>query len=153
MPNSNAFDIVSPEGFLTDLVVSYRKYKISKVKPTRDLLYIVMGLNHLREWIAPGFKGGRSTPNSAEEFFSEKVFQSREHQAIRAVCNASKHFTGKVGTSVDYGANIDDWPDFDSVQSVDDGPPTAHYIDNRPVEVLIEPLITLYESYLGEIPK
>jgi hypothetical protein len=70
----SVFDIETPEQFFHSICSRYRKYQ-QPVKEggrtTEDLLYVIMGLHHLREWIAPRDKNRHflSTCTNEARFF------------------------------------------------------------------------------------
>ena len=51
--NSGFFDISSPDIF--QAIKKSINELDEKFKSTEKLMFIIMGLNHLREWIAPGY--------------------------------------------------------------------------------------------------
>lgn len=145
------FDIDSPERFFHSISSVFETYKASKAKRTEDLLYIIMGLNHLREWIAPGYKRRQDEKNDAQVFYNRIYSNCRNYVLIKEICNATKHLgdkheiRAKHETSANYGLDIDDWPDFDSVSDFDLGPPSGHFVDGDNVIGIIEDVINYYE--------
>ena len=123
------FDIETPERFFHLIEQRFIRYQANVVKPTEVLLFIIMGLNHLREWIAPQFEPISHNPltwppaNTPEKAFSKKVYEDADHKVIRALCNGVKHVKArgltpekpKHETSTAHDSNLDKWPDSDSV--------------------------------------
>jgi hypothetical protein len=140
------FDVGDGRQFFESIERCYAFYQSQEVKSTEALLYIIMGLNHLREWIAPGYKA-KDEPKTPEERFSRMIYDHPDHAAIRMLCNATKHSTKRVNTSTDHEANVLAWPDFLGVADIFKGPPVAHFLDGRSIEVRIGPVLTLYRSW------
>jgi hypothetical protein len=72
------WDINSEEDFFLSIKRVYQRNKSGKAKSIEDLLYVIMGLNHLREWIAhiPKREKGlkRDTqPHDYERNFCEEI--------------------------------------------------------------------------------
>ncbi len=63
------FDLNTLEEFFQSICRILEQYKVSTAKNIEDLLYILMGLNHLREWIAPGYDWKKPPKEPKEEFF------------------------------------------------------------------------------------
>jgi hypothetical protein len=78
------FDIGNAKEFFASIQHRCGLYPACTVKSTEDLLYIIMGLNHLREWIAPGFgiksDGTWPTSNTPAQALSRKVYEDPSHQ-------------------------------------------------------------------------
>jgi hypothetical protein len=150
------FNINDAQAFFHSIKHRYRSYAAAKVRPTEDLLYVIMGLNHLREWIAPRYNYNNKDqkwpePKTEAEVFSKEIFGSPEHAMVRELCNRTKHPKPTMRTSTSHNSCIDDWPDFDSVQNFDDGPPTAHFVETVPVDEYIVPLIERYEIWFKRL--
>ncbi|MFN4312415.1 MAG: hypothetical protein ACK4FK_17665 [Ferrovibrio sp.] len=147
---TGVFDFSDAKDFYNSIRNSYLRYQKGPTRATEDLLYVVMGLNHLREWIAPDFDSNSkhwSIPRNAEQIFSKKIFSHPAHAVIRQLCNHTKHSNRTMNTYTEHGAPIDDWPDFDAVQSTDLGPPINHFVDGKPISEFIETLIAEYETW------
>lgn len=66
---SGFFDIASHEGFFRSLCRVANELSSAKARSTEQLLYLVMGTNHLRDWIAPGFGRRWTVPATPEQAF------------------------------------------------------------------------------------
>ena len=64
------FDLNTPQEFFNSICRILNRYKSSHAKDIEDLLYVLMGLNHLREWIAPHYDKMKPPKNPAEDFFN-----------------------------------------------------------------------------------
>jgi hypothetical protein len=156
----SVFDIGDAREFFLSVKRTYNRSRERKVKSTEDILYVIMGLNHLREWIVPGFdkiKGGSEWPvaDTPEKEFSKRVYESPEHSIIRNISNMTKHFEPKVQcqTDVRYEASIDDEVDIDSIKNFDSGSPTGFFVKadcgDVSVDGIISSLLRIYEEWFG----
>lgn len=149
---NGVFDIGDSRMFFESIKRRYRAYLVGKVRLTEDLLYVVMGLNHLREWIAPQFKARRDGTwpacKTVNQQFSKSVYELPEFTVLRHLANATKH-ARDISTEYSGGAFFDGWPDVDRVADFDKGPPTAHLIDGRLVNEVIEHVIKQYEDWFS----
>lgn len=148
---SGLFDFIDALAFFKSIQRRYESYRQGRIKKTEDLLYIILGLNHLREWIAPGYNKivNKWPPaDTAEKTFSKAVFDNHDFDILRQLANGTKHAKA-VKAGYAGGASIDDWEDFDSVADVDKGPPTAHFVDGRRVEEIVGPVIQLYGDWFS----
>jgi hypothetical protein len=140
------YDIESAEQLFGLLKATARTFSASRGKSTKDLLFLVFGLTHLREWIAPGYDP-KNPPSSPEEQFFQQIFKLEEFNVLRGLCIRSKHMRADVeATGALYGANIDDWPDVDAVTDFDRGAPLAYFVDGKDVEDVIPVVIKFYED-------
>ncbi len=142
---SHFFDIHSPKDLFDLLKTIAHSYSSSRAKRTEDLLLLVFGLTHLREWIAPGYDP-KHEPTTPEERFHQSIFDLEEFKILQGLCNRSKHMNASsavMGTL--YESKIDDWPDVDSVKNFDQGVPTEFSVDNRDVRDVIDSVIKFYE--------
>ncbi|MCG2813259.1 MAG: hypothetical protein L6245_01120, partial [Thermodesulfovibrionales bacterium] len=121
------FDIYSPEEFFYSINNAWKNYRRDKQKSVEILLYVIMGLNHLREWIAPGYnpkcKSGNKcweTPSTDAERFSKAIYNNASFKIIRSLCNRTKHLKQmKANTSSNHDVPFDDWSDIDAVRNWD----------------------------------
>ncbi|MBA2781288.1 hypothetical protein [Billgrantia kenyensis] len=131
------FDLESPEAFFRLLTRVEERLGEQKNKRVEELLLLVFGLTHLREWIAPGYSPEK-VPQTPEERFYREIFNVPEFNPLRHLCNRSKHMSANHSAhGALQGSTIDDWEDFDSVQSIDRGPMLAYFADGRNIEDVI----------------
>ena len=104
-----------------------------------------MGLNHLREWIAPAYDH-RAAPKKPEEKFFQDIWDVPSFKIINAVCNRTKHMNPGPVTTSSYGIPFDDWPDIDSVRDFDLGPVSGYFVDGRDFTRIIEDVIAFYRT-------
>ena len=139
------FDINSPDAFFRIIIRNANQLRDQTAKETDRLLFVIFGLNHLREWIAPGYRPGGS-PTKENERFYESIYAYPSFQLINDICNHTKHLKPIGFDQTGYGLEIDDWPDFDSVESFDDGPPTSYVIDGKDVLEAVGEVIQFYQQ-------
>src|SRR5882672_8263136 len=68
----------------------FQRYSEARSKAIEDAFLLVLGIAHLREWIAPGYKGQRQPRNPAERF-SDALFRLDAYQTILHIANHAKH--------------------------------------------------------------
>lgn len=147
--SSGIFDINSNEDFFHSLQRMASKLRLDKVKKTEELLYLLMGVNHLREWIAPGVRWFDKNffPQTPGEIFGVAIYSLEEFKIVNAVCNRSKHLKHiKYQLETEYGAMFDDYPEIDSVNDIDNGPPCNYYVDDRNLLDIIDVILNYYET-------
>jgi hypothetical protein len=108
-----------------------------------------MGLNHLREWIAPGYKDiYKETPAVSKEqkFFLKIYDELPEFKIINASCNGIKHLKSSQNTNAEYGLKIDDWGLIGDVKSFDDGSPSKFTVDGVDIEITLKKVIDFYSK-------
>lgn len=154
------FDIASAEAFFSSAVSKFKQYQASdnSIKSTQDILYVIMVLAHLREWIAPGkrFSNEVVATSAAHQFGIDLYNQCPAYKDLLGICTATKH-SKPTSTDVGGGLNIDDWPNFDDVLSFDNGPATSHVVYTKRGNItvgydvcdLIEQVIKEYAIWFG----
>lgn len=143
---SHFFDIQSAEELYHLLRTVADSFISTRPKRTQDLLLLVFGLTHLREWIAPGYNHKRPPLTPAERFY-QKIFTLKEFKMLQGLCNRSKHMSASdtiMGTL--HRSTIDDWPDVDSAPDFDRGFPTAYSVDDQDILEVIQVVITFYDK-------
>ena len=140
------FDVNSPRQFFGSLCRTVENLRKHKVKETDRLIYLILGLVHLREWIAPGYEYHKPA-NLPEEHFYNAIFELDQFKLLQALCNRSKHmaeFDGVV--EAEYNSTVDDWPDFDAVANMDLGPATGYFVNGNNLLDVIDAVIKFYEQ-------
>lgn len=152
--NKGIFNLASAEDFFLSLKIALAKYRKSTVKELEVALFLVMGVNHLREWIAPGYDprpDGRgrpkNTPKNAAEKFYVDIYDD-DFKLVNQLCNRSKHLR-KIGarTGFEGGLNIDEWPDSvdDLIGGFDQGPPTAFLVEGQEIGEIVQRILSRYQ--------
>jgi len=142
------FDIISADDFFLEIEIAFGRLTSARAKRVADLLFVILGLNHLREWIAPGFKDerkSRSPINDAERFF-EAIYRDRSWKAVNDICNQVKHEGTAPSLGAEYGLKIDSWDSVGDVRSFDNGPPSKFTLDGQDIEPLLESVIDFYRT-------
>lgn len=142
------FDILSPSQFFDSIQRSFERLCSGNGKSTEDLLFIIVGLTHLREWIAPGFNRvcQRQEPKNEAECFHNEIFDLEEFRIIHDLCNHSKHMQRvKEMVVIHEPTCVDEWTEVDAVRNVDAGPPTHYFVDGRDVLDVARILIDYYK--------
>ncbi|MEN9490549.1 MAG: hypothetical protein RJA63_998 [Pseudomonadota bacterium] len=151
---SGFFDIDTPEKFFALLERRHKDLQ-GPTKDTADLMLLIMGLNHLREWIAPGYKPFNKDrtlkprpPGTAEEL-SWKIAQLAEFNTLRLLCNHNKHTKNDLARKLQtqYDAPLmSQWGKLSDVSTLSDGPPTDYLIDDENVLDAIKTVLDFYRS-------
>lgn len=153
------FDLNAPEEFFQSICRVLERYKISTAKNIEDLLYVLMGLNHLREWIAPGYNW-KNPPETPSQKFFNSIYETSEFKTVKALCNRTKHFELSQNktpseyefnkTSSEHDLKIDDWPEIDSVKNFDLGPVSNYFVDGKNITNILDGLVEYYkENYFN----
>lgn len=146
------FNIQTPKDYFYHIKNSIEKYKSDKEKKIERLFFIINGLNHLREWIAPNYNPyfkneDENPPKNKEQIFSKNIYDLSEHKIIRKICNGFKHLkkqTKELNTS--YNSNVDEWENVDDILDVDTGSPSNYFVDNKNILEFIEEIAKYYED-------
>lgn len=153
----SVFDIERPDQFFHSICSRYRKYQQpvqNGGRTTEDIIYVIMGLNHLREWIAPesSAKKYRPTCTDQEKQFSSTMYDDPNFTRLRHITNGTKHLkvSNTVTTAVG-GTSVDEWPDWDAALDVDAGLPSEHLIDGEPARNVIDPVVAMYQEWFDDL--
>jgi hypothetical protein len=143
---SGIFDLDTPAEFFGTVRRIYDRYQSNAAKDIEDLLYVLMGLNHLREWIAPGYNH-KNQANRPEEKFYNEIWNTASFKIVNSLCNRTKHLnTVRETTSSSHNLLFDDWPDIDAVRNFDLGPASKYLVDGKDVTEIIDDVIAFYKK-------
>lgn len=143
---AHLFDIESPDQLFYLLKLVAKRFTTAHTKRPEDLLLLVFGLTHLREWVAPDYSPKQRAVTSSERFFQE-IFDLDEFKVLQALCNRSKHMcTTDSAMGALSGGPIDDWSDVDSVLNFDRGPTLAYFVDGRDMDDVVRTVVNFYED-------
>jgi hypothetical protein len=144
------FEIQDDVAFFSVLTTTLSSYRSTRAKMPDQLLLLVLGLAHLREWIAPGYKRGAVAKNAAENFVAS-LFEFSDYQTIHLLANHAKHqrrmalpeaqTTTCVEMVDDRDTPIDSWIDFDA------GPASAHHYGNCDLSDVLERVASFYRDH------
>jgi len=144
------FEIDTAEDLFFYICRTMKKFSGRRVKRVSEFLFLVMTLNHLREWIAPGYqrKGkGWPEPKNQEEQLFRDIWNMPEFQIINGLCNGIKHYKSiPQTTSTEFGLTIDEWESIDDVQDFDNGPPQRFEVDGVDVETIMTKVVEFYSK-------
>jgi hypothetical protein len=144
---AHLFDIESPDQLFYLLKLVAKRFTTAPAKRPEDMLLLVFGLTHLREWIAPDYSP-KQPPVAPSEKFYQAIFNLEEFKVLQALCNRSKHMCSTesaMGTL--HGGSIDDRPDVDSVLDFDRGSPRAYFVDGRDMDDVVRTVVSFYDEH------
>jgi hypothetical protein len=150
------FDIESPKDLFDVAEQRFKRYCADSTKSADDLILIIMMVNHLREWIAPGFKKKCDkksktltwpVAHSEAQKFSRKIYEHTNFDLIRQLCNGTKHADTVQKAKTQYEENIFAWPNLLAVRNIFRGVPVSHSVDGKPIEALISPIMEIYRDW------
>ena len=84
------FSIRDDTAFFAILSKTLDSFRATKAKRPEDLLLLILGLAHLGEWIAPGYRRGAIAKNCAERFVA-LLFEDPNYQTVLLLANHAKH--------------------------------------------------------------
>lgn len=152
---SGFFDIRDDLAFFTIVSNTLNSFLATKTKKPEDLLLLVLGLAHLREWIAPNYKRGAAPRNSAERF-AAMLYENHNYQTVLLLANHAKHqrrgalpeiqSTSFVETIDERDTPIDSWLDFDK------GPASSYQYGQRNLEDVFKAVALLYREQWFNLP-
>jgi len=152
---SGFFDIQDEHAFFTVVSNTLNVYRASNAKTPEQLLLLVLGLTHLREWIAPQYKRDSVPKNRAEQFVA-KLLENPDYQTLLLLANHAKHqrrrnlpdtqTTTCVEMIDDRDTPIDSWLDFDK------GPASAYIYGDRDLEEVFTNVTAFYHDHWFSLP-
>jgi hypothetical protein len=152
------FDIKTSKDLFFHINRTMKDYCDENEKDAIKLLFLIMALNHLREWIAPGYKKDRGgnwpLADTPEKQFSKNIYDNcPEFDTIRKLCNKSKHINLDPRTGSMHTLTIDDWTGkIDDIADFDNGPATDYFVDGGNVIDIINTVINFYKTEWFEKP-
>lgn len=126
---AHLFDIESAEGLYKLLAPAAKTFLAAPAKRTEDLLFLIFGLTHLREWIAPNYSA-ECPPRTPEERFSDELNRLTSYQLLKDLCNRSKHMRKQVAMG----------PLRRKAETV------AYFVEGRDVDDVLRDVLTHYET-------
>lgn len=140
------FDIKTPDDYLHHIKRAIEKYKLDTNKKIERLFFVLTGLNHLREWIAPHYFYDKSAVNNEQKFYN-KIYELKDFKTINNICNGIKHLQSqKNELYVQYDLSVDEWDDVDSIQNVDLGSASDFYVNDKNIIEIIDNVLIFYEN-------
>ena len=143
---AHLFDIESSGQLFYLLKLVAKRFTSARAKRPEDMLLLVFGLTHLREWIVPDYSPTQQAVTPSEEFY-QAIFGLEEFKVLQALCNRSKHMcTTESAMGTLRGGPIDEWPEVDSVLNIDRGPPRAYFVNGRDMDDVVRTVVKFYED-------
>lgn len=152
---SGFFDIRDDSDFFTIVTNTLKSFQETNTKRADQLLLLVLGLAHLREWIAPGYKRG-ATPKTAGQRFAAMLFENPNYQTVLLLANHAKHqrrqalpetqTTSFVETFDERDTPIDSWLDFDQ------GPASSYQYGQHNLVDVFKAVASLYDQHWFSLP-
>jgi hypothetical protein len=140
------FDLESPKFFFGTVKHAVERLADAEQKRTEDLMYVLMGLTHLREWIAPGYSHTQPATTPEQRFYNE-IYSLDSFKLIQALCNRSKHLKPtSVVTMTTHEPLFDDWHSVDDVCNFDLGPVTDYFVNGKNLLDVVHEVLSFYES-------
>lgn len=152
---SGFFDIRDDSAFFSVLSNVLLEFRATKSKKPEHLLLLVLGLAHLREWIAPNYTRD-DFPKNAAQRFAAALLQLPEYDTLWLLANHAKHqrrrslpetqTTSFVETIDDRDTPIDSWLDFDQ------GPASAYQYGAQDIEQVFVTVASFYQDHWFSLP-
>jgi len=152
---SGFFDIRDDSDFFMIVTNTLKSFLETNTKRADQLLLLVLGLAHLREWIAPAYRRG-GIPKTAGERFAAMLFENPNYQTVLLLANHAKHqrrdalpetqTTWFVETFDERDTPIDSWLDFDQ------GPASSYQYGQRNLVDVFKAVASLYEQHWFSLP-
>jgi len=145
------FSIRDDNTFFAIISKTLGSFRATKAKRQEDLLLLVLGLAHLREWIAPGYSRG-STPKNSAERFAAMLFEDPNYQTVLLLANHAKHQRRQalprtqMVSFVETEQEIHSWPDFETA------PASAYQYGDRNLEEIFVAVALLYSEHWFKLP-
>ncbi len=146
------FDINSAEGLFFLINRTMERYSGEQEKDVTELLFLIMALNHLREWIAPEYGRGQHgnwpiPRNSGDQFFLDIYNKCPKFRTINKLCNRTKHLKSITqNTDSEHGLPINEWKEkIDDILNFDKGPAINYFVDGDNIIDIINTVIDFYK--------
>lgn len=149
------WSIKDARNFFALIDSQFQQYKNESLKDIVKLIFVIMGLNHLHEWIAPGYRPRSSrVPSTYAESFCWCLYHTEEHCIVRRLCNHTKHLTSLKGiTTKQNEATLVHWDSMASVPRLN--APLAYIIDlngdRRDITLILDEAIDFYRKHWFEV--
>jgi hypothetical protein len=129
--------------------------RVTQAKRTEDFLLLVLGLTHLREWIAPNYVRGNKPKNEAERF-AAALLENEDYKLVKDLANHAKHQRRRALPETQTTRYVELWDDrdtpIDSWLDADSGPPSAREYGGRDILDVFESVIRFYREHWFSLP-
>jgi len=150
--------IESAEDFLKSVEKVYERYCYGSTRSAENLLYVIIGLTHIREWISPNYNPDRNgwwrEPRTDAEVFSKMMYEKECFTKLKETANGVKHARplqnkNKVNVNTNYSETLKDWDTLGDVKKLSQGAPVGHEIDGLNVDYIINNVIEMYREWFN----
>jgi hypothetical protein len=150
------FGVESPRHLLLEIDAALAVLRTSKGTTFRNLFFVLAGLNHLRDWIAPSAAEKlrkRKELTTPGELFYERIHrESSEWGVVNDLCNGLKHFRQDRYATSDNASNLlSDWHSMEGVTSLAIGHPQRFTVEGMDILPILEATRNFYvEHWFGQ---
>lgn len=141
--------IQSPTHLFSEIDTALSEFQTPKGTTFRNLFFLLSALNHLREWIAPGYKSRKAPAKMPNEIFFNSVFDNcAEWKLINSLCNGLKHIDPitPTQTSDNASSRLSDWHTMAGVTSLAHGHPQKFTVEGQDVIEILEAVRNYYAT-------
>ena len=149
-----SFGLQTPEDLFREIDSALTAFKTPKGTNNQTLFFLLAALNHLREWIAPGYKPNtdkngnlRNTPKTAGEKFYVLIYENPEWRLINELCNGYKHCLPSESVQDDNASSLmADMHSLTGVNSLSHGHSQCYEVNGRGVVEVMETVRDFYQK-------
>lgn len=128
------FGIQSPSHLLSEIETALAELRTLRGTTFRNVFFVLSGLNHLREWIAPGYKHKKPAKTAAERFSNLIHDTCPEWTIVNSLCNGLKHFDRMNHVTSDNASQrLADLHSLSGVTSLAHGHPQKFTVDGQDI--------------------
>lgn len=142
------FGIQSPTHLFSEVDTALSALQTPEGTTFRNLFFLLSALNHLREWIAPGYihTAPANTPNKV--FFNSIHDNCPEWKLVNSLCNGLKHVKPIAyhQTTDNASSLLADWHTMAGVTSLEHGHPQKFTVDGHDVIEILEAVRNYYAT-------
>lgn len=142
------FGIQSPTHLLSEVDTALSEFQTPEGTTFRNLFFLLSALNHLREWIAPGYSYKDPANTPGEVFFNSIYDNCSEWRLVNSLCNGLKHFDPiKCSQTSDNASSLlSDWHTMAGVTSLAHGHPQKFTVEGRDAIEILEGVRNYYAT-------
>lgn len=122
----------------------YNEVKEKSSMKLEEAYFLIFSLNHLREWIYPGYRPSNMPKNDEEKKF-QIIYESSDFQIINDLANHTKHLKNIQSGSIRRYQMIDDWPSLDDVGLISIGH-VEYKVEGKELVEVIKNVIHVYNQ-------
>lgn len=149
-----SFGLQTPEDLFREIDSALTVFKTPTGTNNQTLFFLLAALNHLREWIAPGYrpnpdKNGnpKNPPKTAGEQFYVQIHKNPEWSLINELCNGYKHCLSSGSVQNDNASSwLNDVHSLAGVNSLSHGHSQCYEVNGRGVVEIMEMVRDFYQK-------